>query len=123
MESNSTLMMIRYGRKLGGPPPLMVSSHKSLHDKAIKRTNFGRFQHTGCVIWNGASQNIRLSLFLFFKINISGTVECFPSFCFVVKTSNDKLILQIFDIFSHDFSLFSTQLTLYKPKNAEERSC
>ena len=40
------------------------------------------------------------------------TLECFSRFCFVVKTSADKMILQIFDIFSQDFSLFSTQLTL-----------
>ena len=49
------------------------------------------------------------------------TVECFPSFCFVVKTSADKVIshiFDIFDIFSHDFSLFSTQLTLFRPKNS-----
>ena len=48
----------------------------------------------------------------------SCTVECFTRFCFVVKTSADNVILQIFDIFSHDFSLFSTQLTLFRPKNS-----
>ena len=46
------------------------------------------------------------------------TVQCFLRFCFAVKTSADKMILQIFDIFSHDFSLFSTQLTLFRPKNS-----
>jgi len=46
------------------------------------------------------------------------TVECFPRFCFVVKRSADKMILQIFDIFSHDFSLFSTQMTLFGSKNS-----
>ena len=40
------------------------------------------------------------------------TVECFPGFCFVVKTSADKMILKFFDIFSHEFSLFSNQLSL-----------
>ena len=40
---------------------------------------------------------------------------CRPTFCFVVKTAADKLILQIFYIFSHDFCLFSTQLTLFRP--------
>ena len=39
------------------------------------------------------------------------TVGCFPRFCFVVKTSADNVILQIFDIFSHEFSLFSTHLS------------
>ena len=39
------------------------------------------------------------------------TVECFPRFCFVVKTSADKMILQIFDILSHEFNLFSNQLS------------
>ena len=34
------------------------------------------------------------------------TVECFARCCFVVKTSADKMILPIFDIFSHEFSLF-----------------
>ena len=33
-------------------------------------------------------------------------MECFPRFCFVVKTSADKMILPNFDIFSHDFSFF-----------------
>ena len=47
-----------------------------------------------------------------------GTVECFARFCFVVKTSADKMILQICDIFSYDFSLFSIQLTLFRPKNS-----
>ena len=28
------------------------------------------------------------------------------------------MILQIFDVFSHDFRLFSTQLTLFRPKNS-----
>ena len=46
------------------------------------------------------------------------TVECFSRLCFVVKTSADKMILHIFDIFSHDFSHFSTQLTLFRPKNS-----
>ena len=46
------------------------------------------------------------------------TVECFARFCFAVKTSADKMILQIFDIFSHDFSPFSTQLTLIRPENS-----
>ena len=50
--------------------------------------------------------------------NFNSTVECFPWLCFVVKTSADKMILQIFDIFSHDFSLFSTQLTLFRPRNS-----
>ena len=31
------------------------------------------------------------------------------------KTSSDKMILQIFDIFSHKFGLLSTQLTLFRP--------
>ena len=48
----------------------------------------------------------------------TGTVEHFARFCFVVKTSADKMIWQIFDNFSHDFSLFSTQLTLFSPKNS-----
>ena len=39
------------------------------------------------------------------------TAECFARFCFVVKTSADKMILQIFDIFLHDFSLLSSQLS------------
>ena len=34
------------------------------------------------------------------------TVECLARFCFVVKTSADKMILPIFDIFSHESSLF-----------------
>ena len=34
-------------------------------------------------------------------------------FGFVVKTSADNVILQIFDIFSHELSLFSTQLSFY----------
>ena len=34
------------------------------------------------------------------------------------KTSADNVILQNFHIFSHDFSLFSTQLTLFRPKNS-----
>ena len=37
---------------------------------------------------------------------------------FVVKTSTDKMILQIFYIFSHECSLFSTQLTLFRLKNS-----
>ena len=41
------------------------------------------------------------------------TVECFLRFCFVVKMSADNVILQIFDIFSHEWSLFSTQLSFY----------
>ena len=39
------------------------------------------------------------------------TVECFTRFCFVVKMSADKMISKIFDIFSHEFSLFSNQLS------------
>ena len=46
------------------------------------------------------------------------TVDCFPKFCFVVKTSADNVILQIFDKMTHDFSLFSTQLTLFRPKSS-----
>ena len=46
------------------------------------------------------------------------TVECFPRFCFDVKTSADKMILHIFDLFSHEFSLFSTQLTFLRPNNS-----
>ena len=34
------------------------------------------------------------------------TVECFLRFCFVVKTSVDNVILQIFDIFTNESSLF-----------------
>ena len=49
---------------------------------------------------------------------LDSTVECFPRFCFVVKTLAYKMALQIFDIFSHDFCLFSTQLTLFWPKNS-----
>ncbi len=41
------------------------------------------------------------------------TVECFPRFCFVVKTSTDKMIWQIFDIFSHEYSLFANQLRFW----------
>ena len=43
---------------------------------------------------------------------------CFRRFCFVEKRSTDNVIWQIFDIFSHEFSLFSTQLTLFRPKNS-----
>ena len=46
------------------------------------------------------------------------TVERFTRFCFVVKTSADKMILQIFDIFSHELCLLSTQLTLFRLKNS-----
>ena len=34
-------------------------------------------------------------------------------FCFVVKTSADNVISQIFDIFANKFRLFSTQLSFY----------
>ena len=34
-------------------------------------------------------------------------------FVSLVKTSADKVIWQFFDIFSHDFSLFSTKLTYF----------
>ena len=44
--------------------------------------------------------------------------SCRSTFCFVAKTSADNVILQIFDIFSHDFSLFSTRLTLFRHKNS-----
>ena len=40
-------------------------------------------------------------------------MECFAWFCFVVKTSADNMILIFFDLFSHEFSLFSTQLSFY----------
>ena len=40
-------------------------------------------------------------------------VECFLRFCFVVKTSADNVILPIFDIFTYELSLFSTQLSFY----------
>ena len=33
-------------------------------------------------------------------------------------TSADKMISRTFDIFSHEFCLFSTQLTLFRPKNS-----
>ena len=52
------------------------------------------------------------------KIPCHSAVECFHRFCIVVKTSPDKMISQIFDIFSHEFGLFSTQLTLFRPKNS-----
>ena len=35
-----------------------------------------------------------------------------------IALSADKMNWPIFDIFSHDFSLFSTQLTLFRPKNS-----
>ncbi len=48
------------------------------------------------------------------------TVECFPRFCFIVKTSADNVILQIFNIFTNELSLFSTQLSLLRNKNSIE---
>ena len=44
-------------------------------------------------------------------ISFQCTVECFLMFCFVVKTSADNVISLIFDIFSHDFNLLSSQLS------------
>ena len=37
-------------------------------------------------------------------------MKCFARFCFVKKTSADKMILQIFAIFSHEFSRFSNPI-------------
>ena len=44
--------------------------------------------------------------------------SCRPRFYFVVKTSADNMIWQIFDIFSHEFNRYSSQLTLFRPKNS-----
>ena len=56
-------------------------------------------------------------IILLMNANHLYTVECFAMFCFVVKTSADKMISQFFDIFLHDFSLFfNIILTLFRPK-------
>ena len=51
---------------------------------------------------------------------LQSTVESFLRFSFVVKTSADKVILQIFDIFTNEWSHFSTQLILLRQKNSIE---
>ena len=48
------------------------------------------------------------------------TVECFLRFCFVVKTLTDNVILQIFDIFTHELCLFFIKLTLLRHRNSIE---
>ena len=48
------------------------------------------------------------------------TVEFFLRLCFVVKTSADNVILQIFDISTNELSLFSIQLTLLRHRNSIE---
>ena len=44
------------------------------------------------------------------KIYLEFTVECFPRFCFVVKTLAVNVISRMFDISTNELSLFSTQL-------------
>ena len=59
-----------------------------------------------------------------FFSSFQNTVECFLGFCFVVKTSADDVIWQIFDICSHEFSLFFKPiefLGLYKVNWVEKR--
>ena len=47
-------------------------------------------------------------------------MECFLRFCFIVKTSADKVISLIFDIFANELSLSSIQLTFLKQRNSIE---
>ena len=49
-----------------------------------------------------------------------GSVECFLRFCFVCENIGRHMILQIFDIFTHELSLFSTHLTWQRHKNSTE---
>ena len=42
------------------------------------------------------------------------TVKCFLRFCIVVKTSANNVILQIFDIFTHELSLFFNPIDFIK---------
>ena len=86
-------------------PPIMPTSH-GWQSKTLKKSNL--FQ-----AW--ITRMISFSSYLLPRYAQWNVPQ---GFVLVVKTSADKMVLQILDIFSHDFSLFSTQLTLFRPQNS-----
>ena len=63
-------------------------------------------------LWNTIALQFKISQY-FIWVSSNCTMECFECFCVVVKSSAENMNLQIFDAFSHEFSLFSTFYCLW----------